>query len=179
MDNIIYGLYCPITKNPVYVGQSTRGINKPFEHIREKSHSKKVNEWVSYLKNEGLSPIIVILETTNNPELLNDKELFWINKLINEGNILLNQQGVNSVFFSTNVFSQSIENDFYNELSLFIKGRRKLLKLTQYDIAYKSGLGLRFIRNLEQGRKNNYNTKTLQKILYLFGAELAIKSLSR
>ena len=34
----------------------------------------------------------------------------------------------------------------------FVKQRRKQAGLTQEDLAYKAGVGLRFIRDLEQGK---------------------------
>ena len=38
-------------------------------------------------------------------------------------------------------------------LSEFVKERRKQLNLTQIDLAEKSGVGLRFVRELEQGKQ--------------------------
>ena len=35
----------------------------------------------------------------------------------------------------------------------FVKENRKKLKLTQEEFAMRSGLGLRFVRELEQGKK--------------------------
>ena len=37
-------------------------------------------------------------------------------------------------------------------ISDFIKQKRKQLKLTQPDLAEKAGVGLRFVRELEQGK---------------------------
>ena len=39
-----------------------------------------------------------------------------------------------------------------NELSLTIKQLRKEYGLTQEDLAFKSGVGLRFVREMEQGK---------------------------
>jgi len=38
-----------------------------------------------------------------------------------------------------------------NNISRFVKKERKLSKLTQKELALKAGVGLRFIRDLEQG----------------------------
>ena len=35
----------------------------------------------------------------------------------------------------------------------FIKQRRKQLRMTQIDLAERAGVGLRFVRELEQGKK--------------------------
>lgn len=63
-----------------------------------------------------------------------------------------------------------------NKLSQFVKRRRKSLGLTQEDLSFKSGVGLRFVRDLEQGKKSLQMDKVNQ-ILSLFGHELGpIKS---
>ena len=56
-------------------------------------------------------------------------------------------------------------------LSQFVKGRRKELGLTQKDLSFKAGVGLRFIRDLEQG-KESLKTEKINQVLYLFGYEL-------
>ena len=50
----------------------------------------------------------------------------------------------------------------------FVKERRKQLKLTQTELAMRAGVGLRFVRELEQGK----STLRLDKVLALFGAEV-------
>ena len=50
----------------------------------------------------------------------------------------------------------------------FVKTRRKELGLTQYDLAERAGVGIRVIRDLEQGRET-LKANTLNKILKLFG----------
>ena len=56
-------------------------------------------------------------------------------------------------------------------LSQFVKYRRKLLNITQTELAQKSGVGLRFIRELEQG-KQTLRTDKVNQVLSLFGHEL-------
>lgn len=55
-----------------------------------------------------------------------------------------------------------------NHLSLFIKYQRKKLKLTQEDLAAKAGVGIRFIRELEQG-KETIQLNKVNQVLDLFG----------
>ena len=50
----------------------------------------------------------------------------------------------------------------------FVKSKRKERGLTQEDLATRAGVGLRFIRDLEQG-KEALRTDTLNKVLKLFG----------
>lgn len=167
-NNLIYALYCPIHNKPVYVGQSSVGTNRPFAHIKEKSHSEKVNQWVRELKDQGLEPIIFVLEHDFEEKYLCDKEKFWINKYLNEGCLLLNQNNVSSAFYQATEFD-IINSDFLFDLRMYVKGRRKILKMTQPEFAERAGVGLRFIREFEQGSKSNFNTGTIQKLLHLLG----------
>ena len=50
----------------------------------------------------------------------------------------------------------------------FVKSKRKALKLTQRDLADRAGLGLRFIRELEQG-KESLRLDKVNQMLALFG----------
>jgi len=56
-------------------------------------------------------------------------------------------------------------------LSKFLKEKRKLAKLTQPALAAKAGVGLRFIRELEQG-KDSLRMDKVNQVLKLFGHEL-------
>jgi len=169
-QNLIYALYCPVTNKPVYVGQTTKGLDRPFDHVKEKSHSQKVNEWVSHLKAQGTQPTVVILEHSVESSLLNDKEQYWINNFVTHGNILLNQKNVLSQFFVVSEFDkEQDEGDYLADIRLFIKARRKMMGLTQSEFAKRTGVGLRFVREVEQGSKTNFNTDTLIKLLQFLG----------
>ena len=58
------------------------------------------------------------------------------------------------------------------ELITFVKDRRKKLGLTQQDLADRAGVGLRFVRELEQGKKTLRLDKVNQ-LLSLFGHVLS------
>ncbi|MBT3169761.1 MAG: helix-turn-helix transcriptional regulator [Candidatus Cloacimonetes bacterium] len=58
-----------------------------------------------------------------------------------------------------------------NKLISFVKERRKLLKMTQRDLAEKAGVGLRFVRDLEQGKKTLRLDK-VNRVLVLFGYQM-------
>lgn len=168
-NNLIYALYCPITNQAVYVGQSSIGLNRPFAHIKEKSHNIKVNEWINYLRLNGKEPILIVLENYFDKTFLNDKEQYWINKFLCEGNILLNQKSVSPAFYTVTEFDKEDNNDFLYNIRMYVKGRRKLLKLTQTQLSKKSNIGLRFIREFEQGKKDNFNTKTIYNLIKFLG----------
>lgn len=57
------------------------------------------------------------------------------------------------------------------KLSKFVKEKRKLANITQIELAEKADVGLRFVRDLEQG-KRSLRMDTTNKVLALFGAEL-------
>ena len=57
-------------------------------------------------------------------------------------------------------------------LSQYVKDLRKQYHLTQEDLAEKAGVGLRFVRDLEQG-KTTLRMDKVNQVLSLFGAELA------
>jgi hypothetical protein len=168
-NNLIYALYCPVNNIPVYVGKSTSGIDRPFQHIKEKSHSKKVNEWVSNLKKNNLNPIVVVLESDFNQDYIYSKEQYWTHRMLNDGHILLNQTNVSPVFYSTKEFDKNLEDDFLTNIRFFVKANRKIKKLTQQDLAEKAGVGIKFIRDLEQGAASSFNTGTIMKVVRLFG----------
>jgi y4mF family transcriptional regulator len=63
-------------------------------------------------------------------------------------------------------------------LAAFVKQRRKLLRLSQPDLAAKAGVGLRFVRELEQG-KTTLQMDKVNQVLRLFGHELAPTPLDR
>jgi y4mF family transcriptional regulator len=56
-------------------------------------------------------------------------------------------------------------------LSKTIKAKRKENGLTQEDLSLKSGLGLRLIREIEQG-KTSMRMDKVNQLLTLFGMEL-------
>lgn len=54
------------------------------------------------------------------------------------------------------------------ELANFVKEMRKKFNLTQIDLADKSGVGIRFVRDLEQG-KQTLRMDKINQVLSLFG----------
>ena len=165
--NIIYALHCPITKKPVYVGKSTQGVERPFQHIAEKSHSDKVNRWVKSLKERGKEPQVYLVENEVDDKYLHAKETFWINYYLSKGMMLLNQAGIDPTILINNR-THDVEDPLY-DIRSFIINKRKSMNLTQTELSQKSGLGLRFIREVEQSKKTNFQTESLFKLLNFLG----------
>jgi y4mF family transcriptional regulator len=64
------------------------------------------------------------------------------------------------------------------DLSTFLKDKRKQTNLTQQDLAEKAGVGLRFVRELEQG-KTTLRIDKVNQVLRLFGHELSPTEIDR
>ena len=57
-----------------------------------------------------------------------------------------------------------------NKIAVFIKQQRKAAGLTQEEFALRSGLGLRFVRELESG-KETVRMDKVNQALAMFGME--------
>jgi y4mF family transcriptional regulator len=58
-------------------------------------------------------------------------------------------------------------------ISKYVKTMRKEYNLTQVDLSEKAGVGLRFVRELEQG-KQTLRIDKVNQILNLFGSEVGV-----
>ena len=63
-------------------------------------------------------------------------------------------------------------------LSKYEKAMRKQYNLTQVELSEKSGVGLRLVRELEQG-KQTLRLDKVNQILNLFGGEVGVVPLSK
>lgn len=63
-------------------------------------------------------------------------------------------------------------NQYALDLPSFLKEKRKQTNLTQAELSVKAGVGLRFIRELEQG-KATLRMDKVNQVLRLFGHELS------
>ena len=176
---IIYSLSCPFTNNVHYIGKSESGMMRPFEHMTN-SHSEKIRLWVTELKDLGYRPNVNICEYVPFEIDINDREKYWISKYINDGCILLNIQSTNTLSILTNLDSLLNDgNDFKSKLSSFIRTKRKISNLTQSDFASKAGVGLRWIREVEQEEEKTFSLDTILHVLNMFGCTLDIVKISK
>lgn len=63
-------------------------------------------------------------------------------------------------------------------LSEYVKVMRKEHGLTQVDLSEKSGVGLRFVRELEQG-KETLRLDKVNQVLNLFGAKVGVVAMDK
>jgi hypothetical protein len=64
MEIYIYSLKHPITNEVRYIGKTKNIKRRYYEHINTKGNSYKSN-WIKSLLNEGIKPIIDIIEICN------------------------------------------------------------------------------------------------------------------
>ena len=63
-------------------------------------------------------------------------------------------------------------------LSKYVKAMRKQYNLTQVELSEKSGVGLRLVRELEQG-KQTLRLDKVNQILNLFGCEVGVVPMTK
>ena len=68
-------------------------------------------------------------------------------------------------------------NDRNNDIAVFIRNKRKEYNYTQEEFSIRSGLGLRFVRELEQGKLTLKMDKVLQALEF-FGYKLTVRKIN-
>lgn len=178
-QRLIYSLCCPFTKQIHYIGKSTKGMIRPMQHLT-KSHSEKVNEWVSNLKQIGHAPIVNILEYVPLEEDLDGRERYWIQKELNKDSLLLNSFLITPLLISNDLDKILGDGEGMGHLKIakFVKERRKQIGLDQQLFAEKAGVALTVLRKIEQG-KTNLNFEGILQVLKMFDCTLDISRLKK
>ena len=65
--------------------------------------------------------------------------------------------------------AEDVVKEAQEDLACFIKRKRKASGLTQPQLAERAGVGLRFIRELEAGKKLTLRMDKANQVLALFG----------
>ena len=160
---IIYALRSVREKEYKYIGKSSSGLERPKIHLNY-SHNESVRIWVEELKTEGYFPIIDILEECDE-ENIDHIEQKWIKYYLSLGHILFNihqYKGVNLENIKNNIKKETkiLEIELakakeavhsLDNIGLFIKTKRKELKITQKDIAEMAGTTFKSISEIELG----------------------------
>ncbi|WP_083393309.1 GIY-YIG nuclease family protein [Curtobacterium sp. MMLR14_010] len=87
----VYALVDPTNGVPYYVGQTANTLaNRRQDHVRKSGNTRK-GTWVRGLLSNHLEPQIVLLEElTGHRRDAYEREAYWIRKLRDEGQPLLN-----------------------------------------------------------------------------------------
>ena len=80
---------------------------------------------------------------------------------------------LNSIIFIPDNYTFSGINFNDMKIAAFVKAKRKNLGLTQIILAEKAGVGLRFIRDLEQ-EKSTLRLDKVNQVLDLFGSKVGV-----
>ena len=175
-DKLIYALCCPVTEEVHYNGKSTSALIRPMQHLSN-SHSEKIKQWVSDLKELNYSPKIKIIEYVFPFDDINNRERYWVQYYLNNGNLLLNEALITPLIINPNLDKilngTDLQDIDFLKISRFVKERRKMTNLGQKEFAEKAGVALTVIRKIEQG-KTNVNFDGLLQILNMFGCTLEI-----
>lgn len=70
------------------------------------------------------------------------------------------------------IYTRTDINKNMNNLSSTVKSLRKQFNMTQEDLSLKSGVGLRFVRDLEQG-KQTLRLDKVNQLLEFFNYEMS------
>lgn len=171
-QRLIYSLCCPFTNEVHYVGKSTTGMLRPLSHLKS-SHSEKIKEWVNNLKELGYKPNIKIIEYVSINDDIDFRERYWIQHYVNNNSLLLNINLISPLLITSKLdemLDDSKQIEF--KVGAFVKEKRKMHKLTQPELARKAGVGLRFVRDLEQLNKTHLRVDKVLDVLRLFGCTL-------
>lgn len=133
----VYGLVDPRDQAIRYIGQTSRGLERPRSHWLGSS-SYAVNVWVDELKALGLEFEIVVLEYVPKPEL-RDAEARQIQKAADVGAPLLNRQ----------LYANRAEKTTHAPVVRTMPTRKGRFGRTTWDEAVRSRNDPEFARTLE------------------------------
>lgn len=151
----IYKIICPITNDIKYVGKTLRLNRRIQEHNMRKNKSKLslIEKWENDLLSNNFKPVFEIIEECFE-ENWEEREIFWIKKLKDDGHDLLNMTLGGDSF--NNVITK-------NHNSFYLKGK----KLEDYYSEEKSKEIRYKLSEASSGENNpNYGGK-LQTLEYM------------
>ncbi len=152
----------PRTEKPFYVGKGM-GNRKKSDYGRNKGWKEQVAD----IRQAGLEyDIKTVGFNLSETDALN-LEYRTIIELIQAKHKLVNR-------FLPKKESTSVDMELQIlVLSSFIRERRQSLGYSQKEFALRSGVGFRFLKELESGRKQNMRLDKINQVLYMFGHALS------
>lgn len=177
MKNIIYGLKDPRNDVYYYIGKSSVGNKRALQHLL-KSHSEKVNNWVNEIRNNGLNPIVDLIEEVERMNNLIDREKYWVNYYSKNNPEILNTYLIENEHKNKKRINEEkpvrTETDkekfetllgIVDQIHIIIKNERIFSDMNQGTLAKKAGIARNTIVNLETGHENQIGLGNIKKIL--------------
>lgn len=176
--NIIYGLRDPRNDVYQYIGKSTVGKGRALKHLT-KSHSDRVNQWVSMLESNWLYPSVDIIEEVENVDDLSDRESYWISyyKEINPYllNIKLADKKINNVRSNEDEEEYEFMLKVLFKIPEILKRERIYRRITQDEMAKNMKVSRSTLSLCE--RNANVTFEVIQKyFVSLKGIDILTKS---
>jgi GIY-YIG catalytic domain len=94
MPYFVYALIDPRTDVVAYVGISFNATWRFSQHLKCDSTNRAKNAWIQQLQDEGLQPILKILETVETADIARKREKHWINYYATQHMPLRNMKGI-------------------------------------------------------------------------------------
>ena len=163
----VYSHIDPISKLPFYVGKGLiNRVNSP------KNRNRYWKAHVEFLNSKDLTYEVKIIASYEDDKEATARESLEIDLAIKRGCLLTNIEIPQKHHME--VIQSAIKDEFLRPLSietisLFVKNKRKDCGLSQIQLSDRSGLGVRFIRDLEQG-KPTLRLDKVNEVLVFFGS---------
>lgn len=161
MKHYVYYHKDPVTKKLFYIGKGVGG--RAYDTAMRSAEWQKEREQI--LNTHGLDREVEIVASFDTQESAFEFEALEIYRAGLMGHKLVN------------IAKPKVRDDYKeydNGISAIVKYRRKNLKLTQEEFADRAGVGLRFIRELEQSKKTTMRMDKVNQVLSMFGLKLSV-----
>ena len=166
----IYTLSHPITNEVRYVGKTINIKRRYKQHLYDKRGSHKAS-WVKSLKNDGLKPILTIIEECNNDNWA-EREIFWISQFDNLTNL---KAGGNDSFkritteetkekLKQALSGRKLSNEHKNNLRKSAKSKKIIIDGITYNSIIEASQILGVAQSTIHGRLNDKNNQNYLRI---------------
>jgi y4mF family transcriptional regulator len=170
VQQIMYYVYShtdPLNKETFYIGKGTG--NRAY---RCDERGSTWTERVAAIHKSGLTFEVRVLHICSDEEEAFDLERIEIGLRLRSGQKLVNE--VHKKYRCEDQLEMDPQT-----IGDFVRLRRRAAGLSQQDFANKSGVGIRFLRELEQQKKITLRMDKVNEVLAMFGAELGIAKKKR
>jgi y4mF family transcriptional regulator len=133
--------------------------------------------YVGHIESNGLTYSAEIVKTFETELDALKYEDTLIREYLENGSVLVNKtmkkiKDLARPLIIDGVFKIGPRRDRNTILASLVRNKRRAVKLTQSELADKAGVGLRFMRELENG-KPTLRLDKINQVLHLFGHELS------